>query len=221
MSRRALLQQIPVFAGLTDATLTALMDSMVLKRVSPGEVLVEEGAHGVSAYAVISGRLKVTTVQSGRPLALNIVGPGTLIGELALLDPGPRSASATALDPVRVLVLHRRDLLPFLRQHPEAALCMMAVLVQRIRRLSTDLQAQTLPLPDRLLRVLHDLADRFGHDTPDGRLIDMLLSQRELGQMVGSSRESINKQLRIWRKAGVVSVDGGYITLCGYVAPKL
>lgn len=214
MSRRDLLRKLPVFAGLSEAELSALMGCMVLKKLAPGGILVEEGAPGASAYAVISGRLKVTAARGGRELALNIVGPGSLIGELALLDPGPRSASAVALDPVRVLVLHRRDLLPFLHSHPDAAMSMMTALVQHIRQLSADLQAHTaLALPQRLWRVLTDLANRFGHDTPQGRLIDVSLSQGELGQMVGASRESINKQLRIWRQADRLTIEGGYITI--------
>ncbi len=213
MSRREQLRRIPVFAGLSDAALDALAAGMVLKRLAPGEVLVEEGADGGSAFAVLSGRLKVSTLALGQPVALNIVGPGTLIGELALLDPNPRSASAVALDPVRVLVLHRRDLLPFLRAHPDAALSMMAALARQIRQLSEDLAAQAAPLPDRLRRALEDLADRFGLDTPQGRLIDVALSQGELGQLVGASRESVNKQLRIWREEGRVSMDGGYLVL--------
>lgn len=214
MPRRALLRQIPIFSGLTDTALAALEASMVLKRLPPGGVLIEERAPGVCGYAVLSGRLKVTTAANGRDLALNIVGPGSLIGELALLDPGPRSASAIALDPVRVLVLHRRDLLPFLQRHPEAALSMMTALVRRIRQISRarrDLAC--LPLAERLRRTLDDLADRFGHDTEQGRLIDLALSQGELGQMVGASRESVNKQLRKWSTSGQVILDRGYITL--------
>ena len=118
------------------------------------------------------------------------------------------------MDPVRVMVLHRRDLLPFLQHHPEAALSMMTELVQHIRQLSLARRDQaTLPLAERLRRTLDDLAVRFGYDTEQGRLIDLSLSQSELGQMVGASRESINKQLRLWQKAGVVSLDRGYITL--------
>ncbi len=214
MSRRDQLRATPLFADLSDSALTALETSMVLKRLPSGGVLVEEGAAGVCAFVVLSGRLKVSTASSGRPIALNIVGPGTLIGELALLDPSPRSASAVALDPVRVLVLHRRDLLPILRSHPEAALSMMTALARQIRQLSEDLAAQTaLPLSLRLRRALDDLAERFGVDTPGGRLIDVALSQRELGQLVGASRESINKQLRGWREDGSVIIEGGYITL--------
>ena len=214
MSRCALLRQIPIFSSLTDTALMALEESMVLKRLPPGGVLIEESAPGACAYAVLSGRLKVTTAASGRDLALNIVGPGSLIGELALLDPGPRSASALALDPVRVLVLHRRDLLPFLQRHPEAALSMMTELVKHIRQLSRARQAQAiLPLAARLRHTLDDLAGRFGHDTEQGRLIDLALSQGELGQMVGASRESVNKQLRMWQKEGLVILDRGYITL--------
>lgn len=214
MDRSGLLRRIPLFAGLTDEEREAIARQAVVKRLPPGGVLVEEGAEGASAYAVLSGRLKVSSRQDGRPLALYIAGPGDIIGELALLHPAPRSASAVALDPVRVLVLHRRDLLPFLRQHPDAALKMMASLAQRVRHLSATLRVHaTQPLPDRLWRVLADLGERFGHDTPQGRLIDIALSQRELAQMVGASRESVNKQLRLWRDAGKLRLDNGYITL--------
>ena len=215
-SRPRHLHRIALFAEISAPALAELEAGLVRRRVAPGEVLVSEGARESCAFAVLSGRLKVVSRgEDGAALALDIVGPGSLIGELALLDPGPRSASAVALDPVRVLVLHRRELLPFLRDHPDAALAVMAALVRRIRQLSADRRAQAvLPLPERLWRTLEDLAARFGHERGDGsRLIDVALSQGELGQMIGASRESVNKQLRAWRDEQRILVEQGYITL--------
>jgi CRP/FNR family transcriptional regulator, cyclic AMP receptor protein len=137
-----------------------------------------------------------------------------VIGEIALLDQQPRSATVQAVEDVTLLTLHRRDLLPFLERNPKAAIRLAAVLARRIRNL-TELAEDTvfLGLPSRLAKKLLSLADRYGKPTPEGLKIDLKLPQHELGELVGTSRESINKTLRQWGEEKLVSFASGYITI--------
>ena len=134
--------------------------------------------------------------------------------EIALLDGKPRSADAAAIEATTLLVVERRQFLPFLAANQGLTLRLLAVLCERVRRTSVALEEIALfDLPARLARVLVKLANDYGRPTTNGIRIDFKLSQRDLSTLVASSRESINKQLRTWRDGHVVEMDGGYITL--------
>ena len=114
-----------------------------------------------------------------------------------------------------ILVLQRRDFLPFLETHPHWAIKLIEVLCARVR-LTTELVEDSafLTLPTRLAKRLVWLADNYGHETEDGGTrIELKLTQRELGGLVGLSRENINRQLRSWHKEGLILMDSGTITL--------
>ncbi len=133
---------------------------------------------------------------------------------MALLDGDPRSATATALEPCELLVIQRRDLIPFLERHPKTAIKLLATLTGLVRNLSNQLEDRVfLGLPGRLAKKLLALADNYGKDTADGILIDLRMPQGELGEMVGTSRESVNKQLQAWRKQGLLRSEKLYITI--------
>lgn len=212
---RSILQQIPFFSSLTIAEIDAVLQHATVQRLAPNAHLVTEGQPGSNVYVVLSGRLKVVSgAGSARELILGISGPGELLGELSMLDRQPRSASVIAIEPVRVLTLQRRELIPLLQAHPEAALQMIAALTQQIRQLSASLREQiSLPLATRLARKLLHLAEAFGHPTDEGVLIDIHLSQNAIARMLGVSRESINKQLRVYRNNGVLTFRDGFVTV--------
>ena len=145
----------------------------------------------------------------GRELALRVLGPGDLFGELALLDGGARSADVEALTDARLFVLHRAAFLRALRAHPVAALALLAALGGRIRRLSDALHdSRRLDLRARLARRLLALAGRFGRPEGGAVVLEVALSQRALGEALGVSRESVNKHLRRWAAAGVIRREG-------------
>jgi CRP-like cAMP-binding protein len=166
--------------------------------------------------AVLRGRVRVSAVSAdGREITLNTISPGEVVGEIALLDGKPRSADATAIEETTALVVERRQFLPFLRQNEDLYLRLLAVLCDRLRRTSLALEGIALfDLPARLARLLLKLAEDYGRPVNGGTRIDMKLSQRDLSTLVASSRESVNKQLRVWRDEGVVLVDEGYLILC-------
>ena len=183
------------------------------KRLKRGELLFRKGDEGSNAYIVASGKLKVITAgDDGREFVFHILEPGEVVGEIALLDRSPRSATVEAMEDSELLVIQRRELLPFLRSHPEVAVKMLGQLGGLVRGLSEQLQDTVfLGLQNRLAKKLLALAQSFGQETPNGTRIELKLSQQQLGELLGTTRESINKQMRQWTHEGLVRV----LLLCG------
>jgi CRP/FNR family cyclic AMP-dependent transcriptional regulator len=216
VDRRALLGSIPLFQGMTERELDMLLALTTTKKLKRRAFLCRKGEPGNALFAVMEGRLRaIGEGRDGKEMVFNFMDPGDVIGEIALLDQQPRSATVQAVADSILLTLHRRDLLPFLERHPKAAIKLAAVLAKRIRNLS-ELMEDTvfLGLPSRLAKKLLSLAQRYGKPAAGGGVrIDQKLPQHELGELVGTSRESINKQLRQWGEDGLVQFEKGYVTI--------
>ena len=212
---RSLLKRVPNFFHLEERDLDALLAISATKELQPREVLFRKGAEGSQLFLILRGRVKVTTAGAdGKELVLRIMDPGEVIGEIALLDGSPRSATITALEAVELLGIHRGDLLPFLHDHPAMAINLLESVAKRLRTLSELLEETTfLNVPSRLARKLLSLAHAYGRKGPAGLHIELGLSQQELGEMVGASRESVNKQMRAWTEDQVLSMDRRRITI--------
>jgi CRP-like cAMP-binding protein len=216
MNRIELLQKVPLFAGLADVQLAQLPTSMVKLRAK--EELFRRGEPAGRAYVVAAGKIKIVRDFVERQIVFDVVGPGAVIGELALLDEEgaerTRSASAIASSPADLLAIDRRDLVAFLRRHPGVALALCASLAARVRRLDAQLLGATfLGLETQLARTLISLAARFGKPAGTAVEIEVTLNQTELGQMIGFSRESVNKQLRAFARAGIAEMARKKITI--------
>ncbi|MDJ0868094.1 MAG: Crp/Fnr family transcriptional regulator [Myxococcota bacterium] len=213
--RRELLERVPLFAQLEVGQLDALAKVAHTRTLPARQELFHKGDEGAQVYVTVSGRLKVaTTSPEGADVTLNIMDEGEVFGDLALLAGGRRTATVTALTDCELLVLERRDFLQFLRQQPEVAINLLGVVAQRLVRIS-ELVEDTifLNLPARLSKKLLELGELYGEETGDGLRLTLNLSQSELGSMVGTSRESVNKQIRVWAEQGVLSMERGQITL--------
>jgi len=174
-----------------------------------------KGDPGGSMMAVIRGRVKICSHSvDGKELTLNIINRGGLFGEIALLDGEPRTADAVALEETDLLVLDRARFLPFLAANPEIALRLLCMLCKRLRQTSEHLEdVLFLEASPRLARWLLRLGETVGKPGADGTRLDIKLSQQQLGSLVGVSRESVNKSLGDWQRAGVIAVEGGQILL--------
>jgi CRP/FNR family cyclic AMP-dependent transcriptional regulator len=175
----------------------------IFVRGDPGDsmLLIEEGVAEVS----------ITSPQ-GRKSVLDHAATGQIVGEIAVLDGGARSADVTALTEVRGLSLSRNLVMRTLRDHPDAMLAMIAQLAARARNASDMFETQAMPdAGARLAMVLLRLADKWGEDAlaPGGRP----LSQSELGDYVGLTRENVNRRLKAWARDGVISLEGGRVTI--------
>ncbi len=178
-------------------------------------VIFSKDDPGDSMMAVIRGRVKICAYSAdGKELVLNLIDRGGLFGEIALLDGRPRTADAVALEETDLLVLTRTRFLPFLTANPELTVRLFSVLCQRLRQTSEQLEdALFLEAPSRLARGLLRLAQAFGKPGALGLRIDIKLSQQQVGNLIGISRESINKQLGEWSQSGIISVQSGIITI--------
>jgi len=215
IDRRQLLRGVSIFSSLSEGELDGLLRATSAKRLSAGEILFRKGDPGRQLYGVVQGHLRIFAVgPDGKEMVFHIADPGDVIGEIALLDSNPRSANVVALEDVELLCLDRRDFLPFLDRHPRVAVELAGLLAARVRRLSELAEDSILlALRARLAKKLVALARNYGEPTAAGTRIDLKLSQQALGELVGTSRESINKQLREWSQRGLVHFDRGTVTL--------
>ena len=175
-----------------------------------GAALFKQGDPGDALYAVLAGAMEISILSlDGRKLSLDLVGPGAVFGEIALFDPGPRTATVTAVEPSRVLRVLSADVMAELHQHPELAIDMVRLAGQRMRWMGGQLNEQVfLPVPTRLARKLLHLAPQ--HDAGGATV---RLSQAELAEYVGATREAISKTLATWKRLGVIDVGRGTLAI--------
>lgn len=185
------------------------------RRFNDGQMIFRRGDPGNSMMLVLRGQVKISIVSDeGKELIFAMTQPGECFGEIALLDGQPRSADATAVEDCVLFVLTRSDFIPFLEQHPRVAIHLLTVLCGRVRATSEFIERLAFQnLPARLARLLLKLAATQGSTTPVGIRITCKLSQQEIGNLLATSRESVNKQLRTWQAAGLLKIDRGAITL--------
>ena len=203
----SIISRIPLFEGLSpeeQEELRAMMTQTTLRR---GETLFNEGDSGDRLYILLSGKVKLGHASAdGRENLLAVLGPGEIVGELTLFDPGPRSTTATAVAPTELLTLDHNQLMTFVESHPQLA--------QRLRRTNTALADLVFSdVPGRVAKALLDLADRFGSPTDDGVHVPHDLTQEELAQLVGASRETVNKSLAEFVSRGWIRLEGRAVTL--------
>lgn len=213
--KRRFLLRSALLGGLRDEDLDRLVEYVRVAGYAADQEIFSHGDPGHSMMIVVSGKVKITSPSpSGSEVVLNVVDAGEVFGEIALLDGKPRSGDATAMVDSELLVLERREFIPFLEKYPRVSTALLAQLCERLRQTTEMVEdALFLDLPARLSKTLLNLARRFGQETDDGVRIGLKLSQQELGTFVGMTRESINKQLRAWSEQGLVQVDRGLITI--------
>jgi CRP-like cAMP-binding protein len=195
--------------------LSRLAASVALTHYRSGTTIFQKGDAGGSMMAVVKGRVKICSYSTdGKELVLNLIDKGGLFGEIAVLDGRLRSADAVAIDDTELLVLERSRLMLFLTSRPEIATRMIEVLCQRIRWTSEALEDALLRnAPSRVARGLIRLAATFGKKHRAGVLIDIRLSQQQIGNLIGVSRESTNKHIVDWSRAGYLQFDNGCIVI--------
>ena len=209
------LRQAPLFSALDDEAATALGGSMGETRLRRGDVLFHEGDPGDKLYIVLDGKVKLgRTSSDGRENLLAILGPGSMFGELSLFDPGPRTATATVVTDARLASLAHASLRPWITDRPEIAEQLLRVLARRLRR-TNDALADLIftDVPGRVAKALLGLADRFGTPEAEGVRVHHDLTQEELAQLVGASRETVNKALADFASRGWMRVDSRAVTI--------
>lgn len=205
----------PLFAGIDPEAARALLASMTRVDLTRGVTLFHEGEPGDRLYVIADGKVKLgRRSPDGRENLLSILGPGEMFGELSLFDPGPRTATATAVSDVQLRELAHEEAVAWIEKHPAVAKHLLAALSTRLRRTNEALADLVFSdVPGRVAKALLDLSTRFGEEVPDGIRVAHDLTQEELAQLVGASRETVNKALADFTGRGWVRREGRAIVL--------
>ena len=204
-----------LFRDLEAADKDALLTRARIRRVAAGETIFLMGSPGDSMMAVLSGSVRISvTSADGREIVLSILSENDVFGEIAMLDGKERTADARAVTACTLAILERRDVLAFLERHPSAWSRLVEVLCLRLRHTDQHIaEIALLQLPVRLAKALLRMTSADAGQAAGRQSVKIQLSQRELGNFVGAARESVNKCLREWQRAGIVRIESSLITI--------
>jgi CRP/FNR family transcriptional regulator, cyclic AMP receptor protein len=211
----ALLRNTPLFGAMPIDALERLAEKAARRSYGRGEVIFHEDDAGDSLCVVVKGFVKVyRTSPDGDEMLLVTLGPSSVFGELPMVDGGLRSASAAAVEPTTVLTVSRGALLEALGNSPELADRLLRSLGSMVRRL-TDQAADLvfLDLHGRVAKLLLSLSEERGTPEAGGRALDLHLTQSDLANMVGGSRQSVNQVLNSFERLGYLELDGRRIVI--------
>ncbi len=204
-----IIRQAPLFSALDDQASHSLRESMVALKLYKGQTLFKEGEEGDRLFVVVQGKIKLGTSSSdGRENLLSILGPGEMFGELSLFDPEPRTSTATAVTDARLVSLAHDAVIGLITSNPQTSLELLRRLAQRLRK-SNEVLADLVfaDVPGRVAKAIIDLGERFGIQKDDGLHVNHDLTQEELAQLVGASRETVNKALADFAARGWVKLE--------------
>jgi CRP/FNR family cyclic AMP-dependent transcriptional regulator len=209
------LSKVWLLQGLSEEELARLSRLARTKIYKPREVIVQKGDPAEEFFVLLRGRAKVgTSGTDGSDATINLMGPGEVFGEIAILDGQPRSATVTALEDCEMAVVDKAAFNGLLASSPSIAVKLLGVLAGRVRELTTRIEDRAfLDVPARLAKQLLWLARNHGSASGSAVRIDLRLSQQELGDLIGATRESVNKQLREWTRSGIVKQERDCIEL--------
>ena len=213
-SLRQVLRGSRLFARLGDSEIDAILAHASVARQAEGDQIFAKGDPGNSMMAVLKGRVMISAPSpDGRQVVLTVMREGDVFGEIALLDGNERTADATAMISCELLVVPRRSLLALLERRPDLCIDLLIVLCERLRRTNEQVEDFAfLDLEARIAKVLLRLAQEETPRSPASRL-GLKISQRALGELVGGSRESVNKHLQDWKRSGIIGLENGAIVI--------
>ncbi len=217
-----ILKQLPLFQSLEDEDIEDLAPSIRVQSLKQGQTLFYKGDEGTALYIIKKGAIKIVLPSKiGDEIIVAIFTKNDFFGEMALLDEEPRSANAIALEPTEVLVLNRNNFLSFLQTNRNAIKSILSALSKRLRQTDEFLgDTHFLTVSARLAKKLVELAEIYGSKKEDIIKIDFNFTQKELGDMIGATRESTNKELKILRDRDLISTDGNSIIIHDMVRLK-
>lgn len=213
--RLALLQSLPLFSSLDEETLHTLAEESRRRWFEMGAMICYQGDPGSTCHIIVQGKVRIFLIrEDGHELSVRLLGRGDIFGEMAIFEDLPRSASVEALEETQTLEMHRDVLLGCLRRSPALALGLLQAMSARVRSSTTETEIMaSLPVPERLLLQLQQLAELSGKPVPGGVRITVPMTQQELAALIGTSRESVNRALVRLRQQGKVQMDKGWIVL--------
>lgn len=207
--RRDVFRNSELLGELSEDEIDKVLAQASLRTAAKNETILHKGEPSDCLYGVLAGRAAVVGIApEGKQIAIRMVEPGEVFGEISLLDGLPRTADIVALERTDYFALHRRDFEALVLGHPKLAMRMMAMLARRLRLTSETLEEVAfLPLRVRLAKTLLRLVERYGQPHEGGHLIRLRLPVRTIADLVGSTRETTNMVIREWEKEGILARD--------------
>jgi CRP-like cAMP-binding protein len=207
---RQVLEKVPLFSGLSDASLAHLHQATVRKRYEKDTVLVEENDMGETLYMIITGRVKVTNIgPDGKEVILSVLGPGEFFGEMSLLDREPRSANVVTMVKTEMMLLRRQEFLNLLEGNKEILSKLLSTISGRLRH--ANQQIRSLALLDvlgRIARLLLDCSRKDGKKLLNGSIVFRRPTHQEIASMVGTSRETVSRMIGDLSRDGYIKISG-------------
>jgi CRP/FNR family transcriptional regulator, cyclic AMP receptor protein len=202
-----------LFRGLPEQTISQIAALASRRAYKADSIVVMRGDPGDALYGVITGRVRISASGAGgKEIFLNIMEPGDAFGEIALLDGQPRTAAATTITPTELMIIRREDFLALVKREPQLAVHLIELLCKRVRWTSEQSEdSSLLSVPARLAKRLLSLASSHGRKTTAGA--QLKITQEDLAQFLGLSRQIVNKYLQTWKKQGWITLGRGSIVL--------
>ncbi len=213
LAGKLMLQRSPLFRGLPAPALEQIAGLATQTRYRAGESVFRQGDPGNAIYAVVTGRIRISAgTADGREMSLNIMEPGDTFGEIALLDGGTRTATATATEPSELVSIRRDHFVGLLEREPRVALELLRLCGERLRWTSGLVEdAAFLDAPARLAKRLLSIGELHGQRAAAG--LTVKISQEDLATFLGVSRQLVNQQLQGWKAKGWVALGRGSVTI--------
>ncbi|OEX95813.1 CRP-like cAMP-activated global transcriptional regulator GlxR [Corynebacterium sp. Marseille-P4321] len=199
-----------IFQGVDSDAVSALIGEMETVKFPKGSTIFDEGEPGDRLYIIIDGKVKLARhAPDGRENLLSVMGPSDMFGELSIFDPGPRTSSAICVTDVTAATMDSTMLRTWIDNHPEISQQLLRVLARRLRRTNASLADLIFTdVPGRVAKTLLQLANRFGTHEGGALRVNHDLTQEEIAQLVGASRETVNKALATFAHRGWIRLEG-------------
>ncbi|MBC3179539.1 CRP-like cAMP-activated global transcriptional regulator GlxR [Corynebacterium lujinxingii] len=199
-----------IFQGVDSEAVAALISEMDTVEFPKGTTIFEEGEPGDRLYIIVDGKIKLARhAPDGRENLLSVMGPSDMFGELSIFDPGPRTSSAVCVTDVTCATMDSTMLRQWIDNHPEISQQLLRVLARRLRRTNASLADLIFTdVPGRVAKTLLQLANRFGVHEGGALRVNHDLTQEEIAQLVGASRETVNKALATFAHRGWIRLEG-------------
>lgn len=208
-SVRDILAEASLLEYVAPVELERLAGRATISSYEPDQCILRRGDPGTGMMSVVSGRVRISTRSAeGRELVLAVIGPGEVLGEIASIDGGERTADAFAMEPTELLFIPREEFLGFLERNPQACIRLLEILCDRFRW--TDEAVSDLNifnLRPRLAKRLLSLCDQYGEPDEEGIRIVIRLPEKTLSAMMGSTQESVKRQLKAWTDIGLIHLE--------------
>ena len=220
LEKTEFLKSVPIFSELSDETLAHLSQSGSIQNFNKDSIILSEKEAGTALFVIISGKVKISRISTeddDKEVILSILNPSDFFGEMSLLDGMERSATATAMEDSRILIVQRNDFLDLLRENPEVSIILLQELTQRLRAAGMKIKALSLKDAEgKVATVILQLADEVGKIKQGVVEIEKLPFQHELANMAGTSRETISRTLHSFAKKGLVELEGSKLRIMNY-----